>query len=115
MSNIEKIKAVRIMCDFEGDGVWSAPIPNSTLEGFRVSDALWQRIQRWQRWHDSQDGRLCPDPNFDLKGFVAEGYVVARLVKAELPDWIVLYSDEALLEQSIETGDDSIQHLVEIT
>jgi len=111
----DKIKAVRIMCDFEADGVWSAPsIPNSTMEGFRVSDALWQRIQDWQRWYESQDGRKCPDPDFDLTGFVAEGYAIARAVKAELPDWIVLYSDEALLERSIETGDKSIGWLIEM-
>ena len=111
----DKIKAVRIMCDFCADGVWSAPsIPNSTMEGFRVSNTLWLRIQDWQRWHDSQDGSKWRDPDFDLTGFVAEGYAIARAVKAELPDWIILYSDEALLEQSIDTGDTSIEWLIEM-
>lgn len=76
--------------------------------------AVGQRIQDWQRWHDSQDGSKYPDPDFDLSGFVAEGYAIARAVKAELPEWIVLYSDEALLERSIETGDKSIEWLIEM-
>jgi hypothetical protein len=111
----EKIKAVRIMADFCADGVWSAPsIPNSTIEGFRVSNPLWQRIQGWQRWYESQDGSQWKDPDFDIKGFTAEGYAIARAVKAELPDWIVLYSDEARLEQSIDTGDKTIEWLSEM-
>ena len=110
-----QVKAVRIMCDFCADGVWSAPsIPNSTMDGFRVSDALWQRLQDWQRWHDSAETEPFADPDFDLTGFVAEGYAIARAVKAELPDWIVLYFDEALHARSFRTGDDSIECLVEI-
>ncbi|MEK7343505.1 MAG: hypothetical protein AABZ73_06755 [Pseudomonadota bacterium] len=112
----DKVKAVRIMCDFCADGVWNAPsVPNSSMDGFRVSDPLWQRIQDWQRWHDTQNPLKSPDPAFDLRGFVAEGYAIARAVKAELPDWVVIYSDEALLTQSIETGDQSIEWLIEIT
>ena len=111
----DKIKAVRILCDFSATGVWGAPsIANSTVAGFRVSDPLWQRIQDWQRWYDSQDGRKWRDPDFDLTGFIAEGYAIARAVKAELPDWVVLYSDEALLERSINTGDESIEWLIEM-
>jgi hypothetical protein len=116
----DKIKAVRFMCDFCADGVWSAPsIPNSTMEGFRVSDTLWQRIQDWQRWYESHDptcggGLVGDDTKFDFAGFIAEGYAIARAVKAELPDWIVLYSDEALLERSIETGNKSIEWLIEM-
>jgi len=111
----DKIKAVRIMCDFCADGVWSAPsIPNSTMDGFCVSDALWQRLQDWQRWHDSQSGINWPDPDFDLAGFVAEGYAIAKSVKAELPNWLVVYSDEARLLRSIELGDKSLEWLIEI-
>ncbi len=110
-----KIKAVRIMCDFCADGVWSAPsVLNSTMDGFRVSEELWGRLQGWQRWHDSQDGTKYPDPDFDLAGFVAEGYSIARAVKAELPGWVVIYGDEALLLRSINSGDKSINWLIEM-
>jgi hypothetical protein len=112
-----KIKAVRLMCDNEAEVVWDVPrIPNSTMDGFRVSDALWDRIQRWQRWHDSQDPLLEPfDPNFDTAGFSAEGDGIARTVKAELPEWRVFYHDEALWRRGVKQGDNSIETVIEIT
>ena len=94
---MDKIKAVRIMCDWCADGIWQAPtILNSCIEGFRVSDGLWQRIQRWQEWHDTQDPLLCThdNPDFDLAAFVAEGLSIAKAVKREFPGWIVVYHDE---------------------
>lgn len=86
-----KINAVRIMCDFCAEAVWSVPaIANSTMDGFRVSEELWQRIQAWQTWYENQDVGLEFDPAFDWEGHTAEGYVIAWAVKDELPDWIVI-------------------------
>ncbi|WP_226638277.1 hypothetical protein [Novosphingobium profundi] len=113
----ETIKAVRIMADLCADGVWSASsyIPDSTMEGLRVSEALWARIQDWQAWHDSQIRCGGKDPDFDLVGFVREGYAQARAVKAELPDWIVLYADEILLNQALDNEITGTSWTVEIT
>jgi hypothetical protein len=98
----KSVKAVRIMCDWATDPIWPTPsIPNSTVEGCRVSPALWSRIIRWQRWYETHDpflggGCVGDDPNYDLGGFSVERYEIARAVKAELPEWIVLYNDELL-------------------
>jgi len=82
------------MCDWDADGVWGAPAYGS-MEGFRVSPGLWARIQRWQDWYHTQNPSLDPDPAFDMEAFTAEGLLIARAVKAELPEWTVIYSDEA--------------------
>jgi hypothetical protein len=90
-------KAVRIMCDWCADGVWSVPgYPPESFADFRVSPELWARIQAWQNWYHQQNPSLDIDPDFDLDGFTAEGLLIARAVKAELPDWTIVYHDEAL-------------------
>jgi hypothetical protein len=35
------------------------------------------------------------ETEIDLDAFAAEGRAIARMVKAELPDWSVVYFDEA--------------------
>lgn len=70
----KKVKAVRIFCDWCADAIWSASsIPNSTTKGFRISDALWWRIRRWQRWYKSRDPMLDVDgdPNYRYPTFEA--------------------------------------------
>ncbi len=95
---MKKIKAVRIMCDHCAGGVWSAPsVANSSMDGFWVSDALWARIQAWQAWYETQNVCVPIDTEFDWDGFTIEGLMIARAVKAELPDWVVIYSDEQVL------------------
>jgi hypothetical protein len=91
---MEKIKAVRIMCDWYADGVWSVPGYGSMAD-FRVSPELWARIQAWQDWYHQHDPSAFPDPNFDVEAFTIEGLQIAVAVKTELPDWTVVYSDEA--------------------
>lgn len=93
---MEKVRAVRIMCDWCAEGVWSAPsIPNSSMAGFRVSGALWQRLQTWQEWYHQQpiDRALCEWGDFDIAAFVTEGRQIAQAIKRELPEWIVIYHD----------------------
>lgn len=117
LTNPPKIKAVRIFCDWCADGVWSDPhTPNSTFEGIRVSDCLWKRIQDWQAWYHKQkpDLDMVDDPEFETEAFVAEGYMIARAVKAELPDWTVHYLDEILLRACLEQDIWQHFHRVEI-
>ena len=50
-------------------------------------------IRAWQdvyNAHDDNDG-----PFLDHDAFAAEGRAIAQAVKAQLPDWIVVYFDES--------------------
>lgn len=86
-------KWVRIMCDFSAEGVWDrsgAPADPSELP---VSDLVRQRLGLWQERYELEADSSSWD---DVRGsFTAEGLEIARLVKIELPDWTVVYFDEA--------------------
>ncbi|WP_262408057.1 hypothetical protein [Sphingopyxis sp. OPL5] len=44
MANIST-KAVRIMAEYESDGIWHVPfLPRETLGGFRISPGLYARL-----------------------------------------------------------------------
>lgn len=75
------------MCDWCVDGLWSAPsAPNNSLAGFRVSDALWQRLQVRQAWHHKQGPCLAFGVlgDFLVAGFT-KGLEVAKAVKRAAP------------------------------
>jgi hypothetical protein len=48
---------------------------------------------RLARWCDRFQASL--DREIDLEAFATEGRAIARAVKAELPDWSIVYFDEA--------------------
>lgn len=87
---------VRVMCDFCADGVWNIRGASCPVEDLPVPAALRARITNWQKRYDEE----CDPPEnpigFDVEDFNAEGLMIARAVKAELPDWTVIYHDEAI-------------------
>ena len=96
MMSLRDQRAVRIMCDYCAEGVWGINSGGAwSVEELPVSQPLRSRILAWQKWHDSQDATLDRDPSFDVDGFTAEGLAIARAVKGALPDWTVVYFDEA--------------------
>ena len=48
---------------------------------------------RLARWCDRFQASF--DREIDLEAFAAEGRAIAHAVKAELPDWSIVYFDEA--------------------
>ena len=92
-TSLEGRRWVRIMADFYADGVWNLAGESCLSDDLPISTALLKRLQAWQEWYDrdcDQEERI-----FDLKAFAAEGLAIARAVKAELPDWTVVYHDES--------------------
>jgi len=71
-------------------GVWDhdgAPLNPNRLP---LSPRLRERLARWcARFQWSFEREI------DLDAFVAEGRAIARAVKAEQPDWSVVYFDDA--------------------
>src|SRR4051812_26695571 len=81
---------LHLMADYGSAGVWDHdgnPIDPARLP---LSEKLRARIGRWcARFEKSFEGEI------DLERFAAEGRAIAHAVKAELPDWSIVYFDEA--------------------
>jgi hypothetical protein len=56
-----------------------------------------ERLLAWQGWYHHFGGEDFKDApsGLDIYSFSAEGLAIAKAVKAELPDWTVIYHDEA--------------------
>jgi hypothetical protein len=87
---------VRIMCDYSADGVWHKDGAGDSADKLPLERTLIERIRRWQDWYETQ----LDDANFDVNAFSAEGLSIARAVKNSLPDWTVIYFDEAELARA---------------
>jgi len=81
---------LHMMADYGGPGVWDhdgAPLNPDRLP---LSPKLRERLARWcARFQHSFEREI------DLEAFATEGRAIARAVKAELPDWSIVYFDEA--------------------
>ena len=79
-----------MMADYGSAGVWDhdgAPLAVGRLP---ISPKLRARLARWcDRFQKSFEGEI------DLEAFAAEGRAIARAIKAELPEWSIVYFDEA--------------------
>ena len=90
MSSRRRPKHLHLMADYGAAGVWDhdgAPLDPAKLP---LTPKLRARLARWcERFQKSFETEI------DLDAFAAEGRAIARAVKAELPDWSVVYFDEA--------------------
>lgn len=105
---------VRLMCDFAADGVWNSKGEGCSADSLPISRALLERVRAWQAWfeRDAWDGSSDLRPPFDVLAFSAEGLVIARDMKRELPDWTVVYFDQAAGEavRGKGCGRDTFEH-----
>jgi hypothetical protein len=90
VSNRKRPRHLHLMADYGSAGVWDhdgAPLDPSSLP---LSAKLRARLARGSaRFEESFEAAI------DLEAFAAEGRAIARAVKTELPDWSVVYFDEA--------------------
>ncbi len=69
--------------------------PDGTMEylaDLPVSDDLRAGLQTWEAWVDLHS---LDNPEFDKAAFSRRGLELAREVKSQLPEWTVVYFDEA--------------------
>ena len=90
MSNGKRPRHLHLMADYGSAGVWDHDGNALDPTKLPLSDKLRIRLARWcARFEKSFEGEI------DLDAFAAEGRAIARAVKAELPDWSIVYFDEA--------------------
>lgn len=97
--------SVLVMADFHSDGVWGPGGTWMSADELPISQELRSRLEAWCARFERSEIHLDPGErtgSFDLVGFAADGLVIAREVKAELPDWTVCYHDEAAHEAAPE-------------
>lgn len=91
---------VKIMVEEGGLGYWLADPPAQALGDLPISEGLRDRLYRWNtRWEQDCSSDAYEDPmgaRFDFVAFANHGFVLAKAVKRELPQWTVVYRDEAL-------------------
>lgn len=102
MSYLAKDKWVRVMTDYSSDGLWAKDGCAVDDQELPVSTELKQRLSVWCANYEKSEFYLPPEERrngqFDLIAHGKEGRDIARAIKAELPDWTVVYFDEAVLE-----------------
>ena len=93
---------VRIRADFCCEGVWDREGCAGCADQLPLSPDLQAALKAWADWYDrdAPDGTPDPQPDFPRAEFAAQGLALARRVKAELPDWTVIYLDQGKFEAS---------------
>ena len=94
-SRFHGLRWVRIMAVYGSDGVWQMDGTEGVLDDLPVPRSLRDRLDAWQTIYDAHDEMDEDAPRLDVPAFAAEGRAIARAVKAALPDWTVVYHDEA--------------------
>lgn len=90
-------KWVRIMGEYVCEGVWDRSGACCCADDLPISEKLRKRLVAWAERYNDYDymEQHQDDFPFDLISFAQDGLEIARAVKAELPDWTVIYHDEA--------------------
>ena len=94
-SRFHGLRWVRLMAVFGSEGVWQMDGTEGALDDLPVPLPLRDRIDAWQAAYDEHDDMDEDAPALDVARFAAEGLAIARALKAALPDWTVVYHDEA--------------------
>ncbi|RFD18455.1 hypothetical protein DY926_16605 [Komagataeibacter melaceti] len=89
-------KWVRIMGEYDCEGVWHRDGCLTCADELPVSGRLRERLRAWaQRYNNFDFPPEENSPPFDMETFARDGLEIARAIKAELPDWTVIYFDES--------------------
>jgi len=94
LSSLVRDRWIRIMCDYSADGVWAKNGGSASAYELPVDLWLIARIRGWQAWYERFDC-MSVEPPADIEAFALEGLAIARAVKAALPEWTIIYFDEA--------------------
>lgn len=97
---------VRLMADVLGPGVWHRDGSCDAAEALPISRRLMLDIYAWQDCYDAEEARheagtaWETTADWDFEAFAARGLGLARRLKAELPDWTIVYHDLAAVRRN---------------
>ena len=85
-------KYVKLMADFCSTGVWNEKGASIDIDSLPIHFWLKTMINEWQATYDREGFDMFA---FNVKAFSKNGYALAVKLKQNLPDWTVMYYDEA--------------------
>jgi hypothetical protein len=86
---------LRLMADYGSAGVWDYHGAALDPAALPLSPRLRARLARWcARFQESFETEI------DLDAFASEGRAIAAALKKDLPDWSIIYFDEAAAARS---------------
>ena len=88
-------RRIRIFCDYSAEPVWG----DYGLDDLPITRTLHERMLAWARLYESKDSGVLVRKWEHRDAFGAEGRAIVRELKRQLPDWTVVYLDEAALER----------------
>lgn len=104
-------KWVRVMCDFEAEGLWRKDGAEVAMDEIPISIEVKRRLAAWQDWFERDYENYLPPSqrtkSFDFDAFSREGLEIAKAIKTELPEWTVVYFDEARSRAWVRTTDEN--------
>lgn len=92
------------MADYSSTGVWDAAGINMSLGCLPITNELTTAISDWADFYDSFNDDYSfpynspPPRNFDGERHSKSGRLLANRLQAELPDWSVVYFNDAIME-----------------
>lgn len=114
---VEEARWVRVMADYLSTGLWGPSGASVEVERVPMSDALKARLAEWCDWYEFNEDYLPAEARkhaFDHEKFSAAGLELAKAIKAELPDWTIVYFDEFKMMNTKSRADRS-QYEYEVT
>ncbi|PHY94263.1 hypothetical protein CSR02_06290 [Acetobacter pomorum] len=100
-SELLRQKWVRVMGEYVCDGLWQQDGCPACADDLPISAELRQRLLAWAERYNAYDVPPEPtSPPFDMEAFATEGLAIACAIKAELPDWTVIYFDEQQVDDT---------------
>lgn len=88
-------RRIRIFCDYGVEPVWG----DYGLDDLPITPELRERMLAWARLYESKDSGVLIRQWEHAAALGAEGRAIVRELKRQLPDWTVVYLDEAALER----------------
>lgn len=87
---------IRIFCDYSAEEpIWG----DYGLDDLPITAGLRERMLAWARLYERKDSSLRFRDWEHAAEFGAEVLAIVRELKRQLPDWTVVYLDEAALER----------------
>lgn len=92
----EKTRRIRIFCDYSAEPVWG----DYGLDDLPISAGLRERMLAWAWLYERKDSGVRFRDWEHGRAHGVEGLAIVRELKRQLPDWTVIYLDEAALERA---------------
>jgi hypothetical protein len=94
---------LKVMADYCSTGLWDEDGINVEVENFKLSPLTIRTLKDWCNLYEENDDYLDPldrrFPPFDLKSFSEQGLIVAKMIKRDLPDYMIIYFDDYALSR----------------